>query len=31
VPETASLGWLLLLMVMAVLSVASFSAAVKQR
>jgi len=31
VPETASLGWLLLLMVMAVLSVASFSAAVQQR
>jgi hypothetical protein len=31
VPETASLGWLLLLMVMAVLSVASFSAAVKKR
>jgi hypothetical protein len=31
VPETASLGWLLSLMVMAVLSVASFSAAVKKR
>ena len=31
VPETASLGWLLLLMVMAVLSVASFSIAVKKR
>jgi hypothetical protein len=31
VPETASLGWLLLLMVMAVLSVASFSVAVKAR
>jgi Major Facilitator Superfamily len=31
VPETASLGWLLLLMVMAVLSVASFSVAVKKR
>ena len=31
VPETASLGWLLLLMAMAVLSVASFSVAVKKR
>jgi Na+-translocating ferredoxin:NAD+ oxidoreductase RnfD subunit len=31
VPGTASLGWLLLLMVMAVLSVASFSGAVKKR
>ena len=31
VPETASLGWLLLLVVMAVLSVASFSVAVKKR
>src|ERR1700687_5822574 len=31
VPQTASLGWLLLLMVMAVLSVASFSVAVKNR
>jgi Na+-translocating ferredoxin:NAD+ oxidoreductase RnfD subunit len=31
VPETASLGWLLLLMVMAVLSVASFGVAVKKR
>ena len=31
VPATASLGWLLLLMVMAVLSVASFSVAVKKR
>jgi Major Facilitator Superfamily len=31
VPETASLGWLLLLVVMAMLSVASFSAAVEKR
>ena len=31
VPETASLGWLLLLTVMAVLSVASFGIAVKKR
>jgi hypothetical protein len=31
VPETASLGWLLLLMVMAVLSVASFSLGVSRR
>ena len=31
VPETPSLGWLLLLVVMAVLSVASFSVAVKKR
>ncbi len=30
-PETASLGWLLVLAVMAVLSVASFSVAVKKR
>ncbi len=31
VPETASLGWLLVLMAMAVLSVASFGVAVKKR
>jgi Major Facilitator Superfamily len=31
VPETTSLGWLLLLMAMAVLSVASFDVAVKKR
>jgi len=30
VPETASLGWLLLLVVMAILSVASFGVAVKK-
>jgi hypothetical protein len=31
IPETASLGWLLLLMAMAAMSVASFSVAVKKR
>jgi hypothetical protein len=31
IPETASLGWLVLLMAMAVLSVAGFSVAVKRR